>query len=328
MAEAAVDTGSSSSPAAPAPAVGGASLLSAGNANPAGSSTTTTDGATPASAPTGQPAQATEAGNDNWRSRFSTGLAEDERKVWDNLSGRYTSETDMAKAHVSLVRSMDKRIAVPDENAKPEAWDEVYNKLGRPETADKYAFDFPADAPWDETQRAHIKGLAPVFHKAGATQKQVNEFVRQQAELDKVANDAFRAKANTTQQTHDKVLQSEWGGDFQRNQNLAATFVKNYAGADVETAAGLQLADGTYVLDHPVMRRMFAKAGIERAEDDRDPTAFNTGATTSAKTQIDQIYAEMKAQGITPSDPRFPHAKIEALGKKAYGSRNDFGRSY
>lgn len=326
MAEAAaVDTGSSNSQATTStqPAGGGgASLLSGGATAPAANGNGT---AAPATQTQGEPAA---AGNDNWRSRFATGLAEEEKKVWDNLSGRYTSETDMAKAHVSLVRSMDKRIPIPDENAKPEEWDQVYNKLGRPETPDKYQFEFPADAPWDETQRAHIKGLAPLFHKNGATQKQVNEFVRQQAELDKVAADAFRAKANTTQQTYDKTLQQEWGGDFQRNQNLAATFVKTYAGADVETAAGLQLADGTYVLDHPVMRRMFAKAGLERAEDDRDPTAFNSGATASAKSQIDQIYEEMKTQGITPSDPRFPHAKIEALSKKAYGSRNDYGRSY
>jgi hypothetical protein len=36
----------------------------------------------------------------------------------------------------------------------------------------------------------------------------------------------------------------------------------------------------------------------------------------------------MKEKGISPTDPRYPNAQIEALYAKASGTRNDFGRSY
>lgn len=329
MSEAAVAVATPSQTSAPAPsntpapaannnATGGASLLN-GSTAPAQSSA-------PASTPAPSP-QPNGADNDNWRNKWATSLADDERKVWDNIAGRYTSEADMAKAHVSLVRSMDKRIPLPDENAKPEEWDQVYNKLGRPETPDKYQFEFPQDAPWDDSHKEHIKSLAPLFHKNGATQRQVNEFVKQQAELDKVAADAARAKAHETAQRYDREMQQLWRGEeYKRNQNLAGTTVKHYAGGDTEMLGGLQLADGTYVLDHPAMRRMLARIGSERAEDDRDPTAFNAGARASVKTQIETIEKEMIDKGITPTDSRYPHAKLDELYAKAYGKRNEFGR--
>lgn len=269
------------------------------------------------------------ASNGDWRSKFGTGLDEESAKVWGNVSSRYTSEADMAKAHVELVRTMDKRIPLPSADAKPEELDEIFNKLGRPEKPDAYfeGFEFPADAPWGEAERAHIKGLAPLFHKARATKEQVKEFVKQQAELDKVARDAALAKANTLNQQRDKQMRTEWAGeDYSRNRNMAATFVRTYAGSDVEEAASMRLDDGTFALDHPVFQRMFAKAAAERSEDDRDPTAFNTGLRQDAKSQIEQIEADAKAKGLSPSDRDWPHAKLEPLYKKAFGSRNEFGR--
>lgn len=264
--------------------------------------------------------------NGDWRSGFSEGLDEPTRNSWGKLASRYTTPAEMAKAHVNLVQTMDKRIAVPGENAKPEEWDGVWNKLGRPETADKYTFEFPADAPWDDAQKEQVKGLAPLFHKNGATQKQVNEYVRQQAELDKVARDAAIAKANTLAQQRQRQLQTEWRGeDFQRNRSMAATTVKTYAGGDTDEMASMRLDDGTFVLDHPVFARMFAKIGSERAEDDRDPTAFNAGNRETVKSQIEAIEAEAKEKGITPSNRMYPHAKLELLYAKLHGKRNDFG---
>jgi hypothetical protein len=270
-----------------------------------------------------------DTGGNDWRSKFATGLDEDSQKVWGNVSSRYTSEADMAKAHVELVRTMDKRIPIPSPDAKPEELDAIYNKLGRPEKPDAYfeGFEFPQDAPWGEEERNHIKGLAPLFHKARATKDQVKEFVKQQAEIDKVARDAAIAKANTLNQQRDRQMRTEWQGeDYKRNRNMATTFVRQYAGSDVDDAASLRLDDGTFALDHPVFQRMFSKAAAERSEDDRDPTAFNTGLRESAKSQIEEIEAKAQSEGLSPSDPRWPHAKLEPLYKKAFGTRNEFGR--
>lgn len=294
-----------------------------------GATTTTTSGATNGTTTAPETSNSTTsqqapAGGD-WRA--IQGLDEETGKVWNNLSARYTSQADLAKAHVSLVQSMDKRIPIPAPDAKPEEWDQVYNKLGRPEKADGYKFEFKETDPWDDGQRDHIKGLAPLFHRARATQAQVDEFVRQQAELDKVAIDAARAKTNTLSQQRMRQLQTEWAGeDFKRNQNLVATTVRNYAGGDSDEIATLRLDDGTFAVDHPALARMFAKIGAERAEDDRDPTAFNGGLRANAKDEIERLESEAKSKGLSPSDRDWPHAKLDALYGKAYGKTNQFGR--
>jgi len=262
----------------------------------------------------------------NWREGLAQGLDEETGKVWNNIAGRYTTPADMAKAHVNLVQQMDKRIPLPGDNAKPEEWDQVFQKLGMPDTPDGYKWDKAASIQhWDDGRREQLKGLAPMFRKARATQAQVDEFIEQQAELDKLDADAARARANTLAQQRDRQMQTEWRGeDYQRNRNLAATWVRTYAGADVNEAASLQLSDGTFALDHPVLQRMFAKAASERAEDDRDPTAFNATQRESVKSQIKQLEDEAIAKGLSPTHPQWPHAKLEPLYAKSYGKRNDY----
>lgn len=264
--------------------------------------------------------------NGDWRTGFAEGLDDSTKETWGKLSSRYTSPTDMAKAHVELVKTMDKRIPVPGENAKPEEWDGVFMKLGMPEKAEDYKFEFDGTG-WDKDRQEQVKGLAPLFRTARATQSQVAAFVKHQAELDKASEDAYRAKAHDLSQSRMRELQQQWRGeDFKRNASLVKTTVETYAGPDAESISQMQLADGTWVVDHPAFARMFAKIGAERSEDNRDPTAFNTGMAQDIDAQILAIESEMTDKGITPTDKRYPHEKLEALYKRKPGNaRNTFG---
>ncbi len=261
--------------------------------------------------------------NGDWRSGFVEGLDDATRETWGKLSSRYTSPAEMAKAHVNLVQTMDKRIAIPGPDAKPEEVDAVFQKLGMPEKPDDYKFNLDQITHWDPARKEQIKGLAPLFRKARATQTQVDEFVAQQAEIDRVQQEAFEAQANTIAQQRRKQLETEWRGeDFKRNKSFVKATVETYAGADTDEIAGLRLADGTFAVDHPAFARMFAKIGAERAEDDRDPSAFNGGMRDSAKAQIEQIEREALDKGWSPTHPNWPHARLDALYKKVAGSRN------
>ena len=263
--------------------------------------------------------------NGDWRAGFADGLDDGTKETWGKLSSRYTSPTDMAKAHVELVRSMDKRIAIPGENAKPEEVDAVFQKLGMPEKAEDYKFNMDTVEHWDASRKEQIKGFAPLFRKARATQAQVDAFISQQAEIDKMQADAMQAQVSTVSQQRMKQLKTEWrGDDFDRNKSFVATTVKTYAGADTDEIASARLSDGTFVVDHPAFARMFAKIGATHAEDDRAPSAFNGGARDSAKAQIDQIESEALAKGWSPTHPSWPHAKLDALYKKTAGTKNLF----
>lgn len=303
-------------------AVARAGLMSQGSeAAPA----TSNGNGTPAPSGNGQGAviDMEQGADGSWRQSFATGLDEDTGKTWGNIVTRYNSPADLAKAHVSLVKSMDKRIAIPDENAKPEEWDGVFNKLGRPEKPDGYKWNFPQDAPWNDTDKQRYQELAPLFHKQGATQRQLDAFLQQQAQLDKVAQDAAEAKANALAQQRARQIQTEWRGeDYKENMNLAKHTVTRYFGDDTDEAATMKLDDGTYVLDHPVMLRFMSKIGRERAEDDRDPSAFTSGMRENTRGQIDRIEQEAIGKGLSPTDPRWPHKQLEPLYAKLHGSKN------
>lgn len=266
--------------------------------------------------------------NGDWRQSFTTGLDEDTGKTWGNIVQRYNSPSDLAKAHVSLVRSMDQRIAVPGENAKPEEWDQVYNKLGRPEKPDGYKFEFPADAPWDDTDKQRYKEMAPLFHRAGATQKQLTEYLTQQAQVDKMMMDAAAAKAADLQRQKDAVLKQQWGADWKENRAYAKSEVERQFGKDtpeVDRLASMRLADGTFVLDDPLIANMLARNGRERGEDTRDPTSFAAGRAQNVRAEIETLESDALAKGYSPTHPNWPHQKLEALYAKLPGAnKNSF----
>jgi hypothetical protein len=63
---------------------------------------------------------------------------------------------------------------LPHENSPQEKWDEFYNKLGRPESPDKYEFknpELPEGVAVDENVDQNIKSI---FHEAGLTNEQAN----------------------------------------------------------------------------------------------------------------------------------------------------------
>lgn len=313
-------------PSASAPDQNRSAMMDDGNDTPA-SSSAPSNGSPPAntgSAP--KTIDMTQDANGDWRANFTQGLDDQTKETWGKLSSRYTSPAEMAKAHVNLVKTMDQRIPIPGPDAKPEEVDGVFQKLGMPEKAEDYRFNFEGIQHWDDGRRSQIKELAPLFRKARATQSQVDEFVRQQAELDKIAADAAQAQANTLRQQRMRQLQTEWrGDDFNRNKSFVKATVEHYAGADKDEIANMRLADGTFAVDHPAFARMFAKIGAERSEDDRDPTVFNAGARDSVKAQIEKLESEALEKGLTPSDPRWPNKQLEPLYQKLHGRRNDYG---
>ena len=62
------------------------------------------------------------------------------------------------------------KVVVPNNNSTDDQWNEVYDKLGRPESADKYQLDVKSDVvPFDESA---IKSFTENAHKLGLNNKQ------------------------------------------------------------------------------------------------------------------------------------------------------------
>lgn len=290
----------------------------------------TANGTAPAPTPNGSAPTDASAVDPNghgnaWWHGFADGLDKSESLSWRNTASRYTTPQEFVKSHIELRKSFDNRIPVPPQDAKPEDWGKVYDKLGRPAKPEEYKFaDKFVDFELDETDKTYRDGMRPVLHRVGLNQWQVNELEKAQVEQIKLARDSQIANRSRAVETAQKSLKAEWTSDFDRNIKMANTTLATYGRDDAKNLAALTLSDGSTLGANPAFIKMLARIGSERAEDDREPSAFNANMRESAQAEIDRLKQESIAKGLSPADPGWPHAQMDALYKKVHGSKNQF----
>ena len=179
-----------------------------------------------------------------------------------NIS-KFTELDALAKSYINATRMIGQdKVAVPNENSTDDQWNEVYTKLGRPETADKYKLEVKSDVvPIDE---GAIKTFAETSHKLGLNNKQAQgilEFYKNSMEgtAQQSKIDTETAQANAEQQ-----LRQEWGKTCEENVKKAGSVAKANLGVEV---LDMQLKDGTRLGDHPDVIKGFAKIADMMSED-------------------------------------------------------------
>jgi len=84
---------------------------------------------------------------------------------------KFTEIDALAKSYINATQMIGKdKVAVPNKNSTDDQWNEVYDKLGRPESADKYTLNAKSEVvPIDEQA---IKQFAENAHQLGLNNKQ------------------------------------------------------------------------------------------------------------------------------------------------------------
>ena len=179
-----------------------------------------------------------------------------------NIS-KFTELEALAKSYVNATRMIGQdKVAVPNNNSTEDQWNEVYNKLGRPESPDKYQLDAKSDVvPLDESA---IKSFAENAHQLGLNNKQAQgilEFYKNSMEGSVQQNqvDMETAQANAEQE-----LRKEWGRAYEDNIKKAGAVAKANMDANI---LDMQLKDGTRLGDHPAIIKGFANIANLMSED-------------------------------------------------------------
>ena len=179
-----------------------------------------------------------------------------------NIS-KFTEIDALAKSYINATRMIGSdKVIIPNNNSTDDQWNEVYDKLGRPESSDKYKLDFKSEVtPIDENA---IKAFADVAHKTGLNEKQAQsilDFYKQNSE-----NTAQQLKIDTetAQAKSEQLLRQEWGKQYDENINKAAAIAKANMPSDV---LDMQLKDGTRLGDHPDVIKGFSKIAGLLSED-------------------------------------------------------------
>lgn len=179
-----------------------------------------------------------------------------------NIS-KFTEIDALAKSYINATKMIGAdKITVPTNSSTEEHWEEVYSKLGRPESPDKYKLNVKSEIiPTDESA---IKAYAEQVHKLGLNEKQAQgilEFYKQNMESQVQSNSV---NMETAQAQAEQELRQEWGQNYDANIQKAASLARNNMKPEL---LDMQLADGTRLGDNPEVIKGFARIADMLSED-------------------------------------------------------------
>jgi len=238
---------------------------------------TASAGAAPAPAP---------AGNTSvWSATFDEGTqAYVSAKGWQSPADLLTSYRNLEK----FAGGSKNLLELPGVDAEDSAWEQVFNKLGRPESPDQYGLQVPEGASPELTE--WFKGTA---HKLGLTAKQAQALYQEWNGMSGSLQEKMQAQmAQQSEQAIDSLKQ-EWGQQFDSMVDSGKRAVR---------ALGLdegKLSDMESKLGTAEMLKLFATLGQKMGEDsfaggERSGSGSFGLTPAAAKQQISDLRSDQR----------------------------------
>lgn len=157
---------------------------------------------------------------------------------WKDIPSMINSYSNLQKVMGIKGSSPDRVLVLPKDGDPPEAWNEVFTKLGRPAKAEEYGLPVPDGQPKEFAAKA-----AEWFHELGipkgAAVKLVERFNAYGLEMS-TAQQAQVTEAHNKQITD---LKTEWGANYDANTLIVDKAAQTF-GMGVEQLTALKQAMG------------------------------------------------------------------------------------
>ena len=230
---------------------------------------------------------------DDWKAGLSDDLRAD--KSLENIK----DISSLAKSYIHAQRLVGAdKIPVPNKFATEKDWDAVYEKLGRPKTADEYKYNLSEDQKVDTealknfSSQAHKLGLLPT--QAQGVVSYYNEMIGKQLADAESVSTSQREKAMTE-------LKTEWGQAYDQKLQKANTVVSSVFPKGIMS---MNLEDGTKFGDHPEVIKAFAALGEKMGEDD---IIKSDGPVYMTPKEIEKQIGELQQPGSAYWDKNHPN---------------------
>jgi len=151
-------------------------------------------------------------------------------------------------------------IQIPKAGEGRDAWERVWNKMGRPETVEGYKI---ADLKLPEGVKlpaALTDGYTQFAHDIGLSNWQANKIAEHIGT--RIANEISTPAGHADAKVAEQTLKTAWGGAYEKNLTLAQRAIQ-YAGGDKLQAA----LRATGAANNPDIAIAFARLGAFLAED-------------------------------------------------------------
>lgn len=201
-------------------------------------------------------------------------------------------------------------ILAPKSDDDADGWNAVYNRLGRPESAEKYELPVP-----EGQDRSFAEAFAPVMFEAGLTTKQAKALAEKWNELSGSLVEQQEAAFQQKVDAEYAALQKEWGVAAAQNEEIARRAAIKFSkevGIDGDMYDAMERAVGTAKLI-----KLFHAVGSSFQEG----TFVSSDALSGGKMTPAQADAKIKSKFIdqefmaryTNQDPNIRQGAIEEM---------------
>lgn len=210
---------------------------------------------------------AEEGGAGNDPPAFHEMLPEDLRedpslKDFKDVGGLAKSYIHAQKMVGSLGNDPDRLVQMPGEDATDDDIAEFYNKLGRPEEASAYELNYDEESP-AKIQGEFVDQYKEWAHEAGLTPKQAQVLMDKYSGWAEGIVEQSNKDYNEVRDQNEKVLQDEFGGEYDNKVALAGRAAKELGGDEF-----MDLMEETGLGNDPRVVKTFAKIGEMLSEDE------------------------------------------------------------
>lgn len=201
-------------------------------------------------------------------------------------------------------------ILAPKSDDDADGWSAVYNRLGRPETPDKYGLPVP-----EGDDGSFATAAAPVLHELGLTTRQAKGLAEWWNKASAARVEAEGESFSKASEAEYASLRGEWGAAASQNEELAKRAVLKFskeAGLDEGSFDAMERAIGTA----KVMKLFHAIGAQFREADFVASDAPSSGALnpSQAKNKVASMFADKEFMArYMHQDQRIRQSAIEEM---------------
>jgi hypothetical protein len=230
------------------------------------------------------PAEVAQGGSGN---DFLSTIPEDLR---DHPSlGPIKDVENLARSYVNAQRLIGADKLPMPVNPTTEDLDNIYSRLGRPESAEGYEIAVDGNIVTEEV----AKSYADVAHNLRLTPDQANGVLEYYRAMVQESGSMSEAAESQQRNNTEMALRKEWGDEFDARIEDAGKIAKQFGSSDL---LDMRLADGTKVGNHPDFIKAFAnmaefRSSITSEDTVADSTISSTLSRREAQAEIESIMA-------------------------------------
>ena len=191
------------------------------------------------------------------------------------------------------------KVAIPNKMATDEDWEEVYNKLGRPNKPEDYKYSFD-----NEVDPEQLKQFNETAHRIGLLPKQAERIIKFYNELN-TQTDADRVKTFEAKQVEAMAeLKKEFGPEYNKRLDQAKRLAVETLGNDILNNAVLN--DGTRLGDNAQVVKAFSMLADKLSEDE---LVKGDGIDYQTASEIEKEISELTEDGSPYWNKTHPNHK-------------------